>query len=128
PVVIFAAGVYGLIAAMHAVGEQTAEQSRDRLDFRYRNSYAYLLTGLGMLFLPMVAAHMISMTGFLSFIGMLLMALTWLAVWVATTVGFGAVILSRGGTRRTFAGPSPTEATFGADDLIDDDLGISGHA
>ncbi len=129
PVALFAAAVYGLLAVLHAIGERTAEQSRDRLDLRYRNSYAYLLTGLGMLFLPMIAAYMISMTGFLSFIGVLLMVVTCLAIWVATTVGFGAVILSRGGTRRTFAAPSPAaDPAFSTDDFIDDELGISGHA
>lgn len=127
PVALFAAAVYGLLAVMHAIGERTAEQSRDRLDLRYRNSYAYLLTGLGMLFLPMMAAHMISMTGFLSFIGVLLMIVTCLAIWVAATVGFGAVILSRAGTRRTFVASTPRDPTFNTDDLIDDDLGISGH-
>src|SRR5690606_18626790 len=44
PLALFAAGAFGLLAVAHAIGERTAEQSREGLDFRYRNSYAYLLT------------------------------------------------------------------------------------
>jgi hypothetical protein len=117
PVALFAGAAFGLLAVMHAVGERTAEQSRDRLDLRYRNSYAYLFTGLGMLLLPHLASHLLSMTGFLGFIGVLLRVLTWIAIWAAATVGFGAVILSRAGTRRTFVN-SPPEPGFDTDDFF----------
>jgi hypothetical protein len=128
PVALFAAGVFGLLAAAHAIGERTAEQSRDALDLRYRNSYAYLLTGLGMLLLPHLAAHLISMTGFLGFIGTLLRVLTWVAIWVAATVGFGAVILSRAGRRRTFVPAAPDVGTYEGDDFFaDDSLGGPGN-
>jgi hypothetical protein len=128
PVAIFAAGMFGLLSVSHAIGERTAEQSRDALDLRYRNSYAYLFTGLGMLLLPHLAAHLISMTGFLGFIGTLLRVITWLAIWVAATVGFGAVILSRAGRRRTFVAPSP-DVGYDAGDIFDEDpLGGAGHA
>jgi hypothetical protein len=106
PLALVGAAVFGLLGVCHAIGERTAEQSRDGFDFRYRNSYAYLFTGLGMLMMPLVAAHLITMTGFLGFIGTLLKVVTWLAIWFASTIGFGAVILSRAGTQRTFAGPT----------------------
>jgi hypothetical protein len=129
PVAIFAAGMFGVLAVSHAVGERTAEQSRDALDLRYRNSYAYLFTGLGMLLLPHLAAHLISMTGFLGFIGTLLRVVTWLAIWVAATVGFGAVILSRAGRRRTFVPQPPDVGGYDTDDIFGEDpLGGSGNA
>ncbi|MEX0912193.1 MAG: hypothetical protein WD031_02105, partial [Gemmatimonadota bacterium] len=120
PLAIFAAAVFGLLAVAHAVGERTAEQSRDSFDLRHRNSYAYLFTGLGMVLIPLLAAHLIAMTGFLGFIGSLLRFVTWLGIWVATTVGFGAVILSRAGTRRTFVTPAP-DPVIDADDFFTDD-------
>jgi hypothetical protein len=129
PLAIFAAVVFGLLGASHAIGERTTEQSRDGLDLRYRNSYAYLFTGLGMLLLPHIGAHMVSMTGFLGFIGMLLRIVTVLAIWAAATVGFGAVLLSRAGTRRTFVAMPPDVVGYETDDLFaDEPVGGQGHA
>ncbi|MEX2583802.1 MAG: polymer-forming cytoskeletal protein [Gemmatimonadota bacterium] len=127
PLALFAGAVFGLLALAHAVGERTAEQTREGLDFRYRNSYAYLFTGLGMLLTPLLAAHLIGMTGFLGFIGTLLRVVTWMAIWVAATVGFGAVILSRAGTRRTFVAPPP-ESVLDDDLFGDEPTGRSSHA
>jgi hypothetical protein len=129
PLAIFVALVFGLLAVSHAIGERTAEQGREVMDMRYRNSYAYLFTGLAMLLMPHLAAHLISMTGFLRFIGTVLHVITWMAIWAAATVGFGAVILSRAGTRRTFVAPTPDATLFDADDLLGDDpLGEPGNA
>lgn len=122
PLALFAATVLGLLGVTHAIGERTAEQSRTGLDLRYSNSYAYLFTGLGMVLMPLLAAHLIAMTGFLGFIGTLLKIATWCAIWFASTVGLGAVILSRAGTRRTFVRPMP-EASFDADDFFGDTPG-----
>jgi hypothetical protein len=104
PLAVAAAAGMGLLGAAHAIGERTSEQRNDGFDFRYRNSYAYLFTGLGMLLAPLVAANLIEMTGFLGFIGVLLKVVTWMVIWAATTIGMGAVILSRAGTRRGFVG------------------------
>jgi hypothetical protein len=129
PLAVFAAAVFGLLGVAHALGERTAEQSRDSMDLRYRNSYAYLMTGVGMLLLPHIAAHLISMTGFLGFIGTLLRIVTWLAIWIAATIGFGAVILSRGGTRRTFVPRHADPGPYDSDDLFGDDpIGGQAHA
>jgi hypothetical protein len=117
PLAIAAAVTFGLLAAAHAIGERTADQRRDGLDLRYRNSYAYLFTGLGMLLAPLVAAYLVGMTGFLGFIGTLIRVVTWVAIWAAATVGFGAVILSRAGTRRTFVA-APPEVEFDEDILF----------
>lgn len=120
PLAVFAAGVFGLLAVAHAIGERTAEQSRQPFDMRYRNSYSYLFTGLGMLLTPLVAASLLQMTGFLSFIGTLLQIVTGFAIWVAATTGFGAVILSRGGTRRSWVPGGPDGGSYDGD-LFDDD-------
>lgn len=121
PLAIAASAAFGLLAAAHALGERTAEQRRDLYDMRYRNSYAYLFTGLGMLLLPLLAADLISMTGFLGFLGALLKVVSWVTIWVATTVGFGAVILSRFGTQRSFIEPVSGEPPLEPDPLFDDE-------
>lgn len=120
PLAIAAAIAFGLLAAAHAIGERTAEQRGDLYDLRHRNSYVYLFTGLGMLLAPLVAAHLLGMTGFLGFVGTLIKVVTWVGIWAAATAGFGAVILSRAGTRRTFANP-PMRHDLEPDPLFDDE-------
>lgn len=121
PLLIAAAGAFGLLASAHALGERTAEQRREAFDLRYRNSYAYLFAGLGMLLAPLLAADLISMTGFLGFLGTLLKVVTWVVIWIAATIGFGAVILSRFGTQRGFIAPLPTDPALEPDPLFDDE-------
>lgn len=121
PLLIATAAAFGLLATAHALGERTAEQRRDMYDLRYRNSYAYLFTGLGMLLAPLLAADLISMTGFLGFLGALLKVVTWVVIWIATTIGFGAVILSRFGTQRGFIQPLATDSSSEPDPLFDSD-------
>ena len=114
PLAVAAAAGMGLLGAAHAIGERTSEQRGHGFDFRYRNAYAYLFTGLGMLLTPLLAASLIEMTGFLGFLGVLLQVVTWVVIWATTTVGFGAVILSRAGTQRGFA-RSPLDMSFDAE-------------
>lgn len=120
PLAVAAAITMGLLAAAHAIGERTAEQ-RERFELRHRNAYAYLFTGLAMLLTPLLAAHLIVMTGFLGFIGTLLKVVTGVVIWAAATAGFGAVILSRAGTRRTFVRPLATDPAYESDPLFDDE-------
>lgn len=127
PLALFGAFVFGLIAVAHAIGERTAEQTGSPLDLRYRNSYAYLFTGLAMLLLPLIAADLIGMTGLLGFIGTLLKIVTGALIWACCTIGLGAVILSRGGRRRTFVPPAP-DVTFEPDDLFGEPMGGSSNA
>jgi hypothetical protein len=122
PLAVAAAVAMGLLAASHAIGERTADQRRESFDLRYRNSYSYLFTGLGMLITPLLAAHLLHMTGFLGFLGTMLEIVTWMAIWLAATVGFGAVILSRAGTRRTFVAPS-MDSVYEPDPLFDEPIG-----
>jgi hypothetical protein len=119
PLAVATAIAFGLLAAAHAIGERTAEQRRKAFDLRYRNSYAYLFSGLGMLIAPLMAAHLVGMVGFLSVIGTLLKVVTWAVIWVVATFGFGAVILSRAGTRRTFVAPPPPDLGFEGEPFFD---------
>jgi hypothetical protein len=121
PLAVAGALAMGLIAAAHAIGERTAEQ-RESFDLRYRNAYSYTFTGLAMLLAPLLAAHLLGMTGFLGFVSTLLKFITGAIIWATATAGFGAVLLSRGGTRRTFAQPGPpVEPELELDPLFDDE-------
>lgn len=122
PLALFLGASLGLLAVAHAIGERTSEQSNRPFDMRYKNSYAYLFTGLGMMLTPLVIANLLAMTGFLGFFGGLIKGITYAALWAFSVAGFGAVILSRGGTRRTFVPNAPT-ADFDTDDLFDDTRG-----
>jgi hypothetical protein len=116
PLAFIVATVFGLLGVAHAIGERTAEQRRESFDLRYRNSFAYLFTGLAMFFAPWLAADLLGMVPFLGFVSWVLRAVMVLAVLVAAWIGLGAVILSRAGTRRTFAAP------LGPPDLESDPL------
>ncbi|HEX2190304.1 MAG TPA: polymer-forming cytoskeletal protein [Longimicrobiaceae bacterium] len=101
PLAVLAAFGFGLLAVAHVVGEYTAEQ-RGGFDFHYRNAYAYVFFGIGLLLAPHLAGHMIGMVGFLGWVGTLLQVVGGLVLWAAATLGMGAVILTRAGTRKPF--------------------------
>ena len=127
PVAVIVAVGFGLIAAAHAIGERTAEQ-RTPTDIRYRNAYAYLFGGVGLLIAPMLVGYLVGMTGFLGFVRMLLLILGWAGVGTAAMVGLGAVVLSRAGTRRFFA-ERFDDALFEPDPLLDNEpAGLGRHA
>ncbi|MDP9349832.1 MAG: hypothetical protein M3P24_11945 [Gemmatimonadota bacterium] len=118
PVAVLAAFGFGLLAAAHAVGERTAEQ-REGFDLRHRNAYTYLFTGLGILLAPLLTAALVEMVGFLDWVSVLLKILAFLALWGVATVGMGAVILSRAGTRRTFTGDLEPPTVLDDDPFFD---------
>lgn len=64
-------------------------------------SYRTVVLGLAILFTPWVAWALFN---WVPVLGSLIWALAFFATWILTTAGFGAVLLSRGGTRGTFAG------------------------
>jgi len=97
-VALSAAAAFGVVAMAHAIGERTAEQSGSFGAAR-RNAYSYTFTGIGMLLAPLFAAHLLELTGFLGWLGDLVELLGALILWAAATVGFGAVVLTRAGTR-----------------------------
>jgi hypothetical protein len=88
----------GVVAVAHALGERTAERTGSYASSR-RNAYSYTFTGLAILLAPLVVGHLLEMTVFLGWLGGLMQLLGWMMMWAAATVGFGAVFLTRAGTR-----------------------------
>lgn len=117
PLAVVAAFGFGLLAVAHVIGEYTAEQ-RGGLDFRHRNAYAYVFFGIGLLLAPMLAGHMIGMVGFLGWVGVLLQVLGGMILWAAATLGLGAVILTRAGTREPYV-PRSYDPVLDGDPLFD---------
>ena len=101
PIVVMAAGACGLVAVAHAVGERTAER-RANWDAQYRNSYAYVFTGLAVMLAPLIAANLLKMTVFLGFAGGLLEFLAKMGLAFAAAVGIGALLLTRAGAGGTW--------------------------
>lgn len=93
-----AAGGLGLLGVAHALGERTAEQSGSFASVR-RNAYTYVFTGVGVLVAPLILGNLLKLTGFLGWLGMLVDGIGYILIWLALTIGFGAVMLTRAGTR-----------------------------
>ncbi|MFW5951700.1 MAG: hypothetical protein ACOCVZ_06265 [Gemmatimonadota bacterium] len=101
PVAVVLAAIGGYLAVAHGAGEALAERRFTGNDwFTRANSYYYVLTGVGLLLVLFLAAHIVSMAGpWLGFIEGLLKFMAVMLTWAAFTVGFGAVLISRAGTR-----------------------------
>ena len=97
-----AAALGGYLAVAHAVGETFTRRRMAHGAFvRAPNAYGYLFTGLlGLLGLWAAAA----LTGWMGPVVILFRVAALIVTWLAATVGFGAVLLSRAGLRETFAG------------------------
>lgn len=96
----------GYMAVAYAVGTLAAEQEFEWSD-RFRGGpYRTLLVGLGLL---LVLYALIGPFEILGLVGDLFEVALWTAAsvvtWVGTTTGFGAVLLSYGGTRDDYARP-----------------------
>jgi len=106
PVVVALAALLGYLAVGHAAGEALAERRFYGADwFQKANSYYYLATGLGLLLVLFVAANVVQMAGpWLGFLNGLLSFFGVLLTWAAATIGFGAVLLTRAGTRPATGG------------------------
>ena len=102
--VCFAAGV-GYLAVAQGVGEWVAHQRYPRLDWvRISNPYSTVVAGVGALMLAFVASDAIQLVGFLRFISVLLASCGVMVSVAALLVGFGAILLTRGGRRAEYAG------------------------
>jgi hypothetical protein len=101
PVAVVCAVLLGYLGVAHAAGEALAERRFYGSEwFTRANSYYFLLTGLGLLVALFLAGDVVQMAG--PWLGFIHGTLTFLAVvltWAAATVGLGAVLISRGGTR-----------------------------
>lgn len=110
PLAVVLAVVLGYVSVAHAAGEAMAERRFYGGEwFKRANSYYYLLTGLGLLMVLFIAANIMHMAGFLDFLEGLFIFLGVVLTWLAVTIGFGAVLISRGGTRPGGA-PAPASA------------------
>ena len=92
----------GYLAVAHAIGESVARRRMANGAFvRVPNAYGYLFTGLVGLLGLWAAAALFSWAGPVVYV---FRAAAFVVTWLAATVGFGAVLLSRAGLRDTFAG------------------------
>lgn len=95
------AAVGGFLAVAHGAGEAFAERRFTGSEwFTRANSYYYVMTGVGLLLVLYIAASVVSMAGpWLDFLEGLLMFMAVMVTVIASMIGFGAVLISRGGTR-----------------------------
>ena len=101
PLATILALMLGYLAVAHAAGEALAERRFYATDwFRRGNSYYFLMTGIGVLVAFFLASQVVSMAGpWLGFFTGLLIFLGVVTTIAALTIGFGAVLISRAGTR-----------------------------
>lgn len=95
--------VVGYLAVAHGAGEMFA-QRRYRYEWlerlRRSNSYYYVLSGLVLLLLPFAAAAILWIGGgTVDFFRGLLTFVACVGTWILMTAGFGAVLLTRVGSR-----------------------------
>lgn len=92
----------GYLAVAHSVGETvTRRQMAHGAFVRAPNAYGYLFRGLVALLGLWAAA---ALFGWAGPVVILFQVAAGIVTWMAATVGFGAVLLSRAGLRETFAG------------------------
>jgi hypothetical protein len=111
PVATALAILMGYIGVAHALGESLAERRFYTSDwFQRGNSYYFIMSGLAFLMALFIAAQVVGMAGpWLGFFRGALTALGVIVTWAALSVGFGAVLLTRGGSRpaRLNSNPEP---------------------
>ena len=101
PLAVVLGTLLGYLAVAHSIGEAMAERRFYGGDwFSRANSYYYLITGLGLLLALFIASNIVEMAGpWLGFIQGILIFLGVVLTWAAATTGFGAVLITRAGTR-----------------------------
>lgn len=124
PVAVSLAALLGYLAVGHAAGESLAERRFYGGEwFKRANSYYYVLTGTGVLLALFFVEQVVTMAGpWFGFIRGLLTFLAVVLTWIAVTVGFGAVLLTRGGTKpRPGAAARTTAPDFDVEDLFEEE-------
>ncbi|NIR45238.1 MAG: hypothetical protein GWN99_12710 [Gemmatimonadetes bacterium] len=112
--------LFGYLGVAHSAGENLTRYRFPSWAARVRrsNSYYYVLNGLGVLLALFVGAAVTQVfSPILGWAHDLLIVSAWILTWVAATAGLGAALLSRAGTRRTYARPRevPADSFRGAD-------------
>lgn len=129
PLAAALAGLLGYLAVARSTGEWLADSDFPWTGWiRKSNPIITLVGGLVGLLLAFMASHVISIAPFLGFLGSLLFALGVVITVVATQIGFGAVILTRGGRSREYYGAYDPEVAWdaamgGMEMNLGDDLG-----
>ncbi|MDE2762103.1 MAG: hypothetical protein OXQ94_04535 [Gemmatimonadota bacterium] len=120
PLVVLAAGFIGLVGIGHHVGRWVLGRGFRWLRWADRGPPSDgKLLGLGTLFAPFVAGEWLRVLPFTGWVGDLLQVVGALAFLLAAVTGFGAVILTRGGTR-------PTRWIDAFEDYADEQEGLDG--
>lgn len=95
----------GYLAVAHGVGETVAEQRYDwmeRYNLRRTNSYYYVFSGLAFLLAPFAIGSVLYLLGgMMGFVRGLMFFAAGVLTWAAVTTGFGAILLTRAGGRRS---------------------------
>ncbi len=91
---------------------------------RISNPYSTVVAGVGALMLAFVASDAIQLVGFLRFISVLLASCGVMVSVAAVLVGFGAILLTRGGRSAEYAGSGGASYWGGS---WNDDLGWDPH-
>ena len=101
PVAVGLALVLGYIGVAHAAGEALAERRFYLADwFQRGNSYYFLISGLGLLLAPFIMMNVVRMAGpWLGFLYGICAVVGVIGTWAALSIGLGAVLISRAGTR-----------------------------
>lgn len=119
PLAASLAAAFGYLAVARLLGEWITRQRFRNLQFlRPSNTLHCLAAGLAALILPFAAAHVVEIGGnWLAVLRGLLIGIGWLAGSGAVVVGFGALLLTRGGRVRAggTAGPGAPGGGFDAE-------------
>jgi hypothetical protein len=106
----------GYLAVAHAAGEAISLQRYgwiERFRFRRDNSYYYVISGLVFLLAPFaIGSALYLLGGVLGFVRGLTFFAAGVLTWAALTTGFGAVILTRGGSRTEFTRSAGLDDVF----------------
>lgn len=117
PLLVLAAGLIGLVGVCHHVGRWVLGRGFRWLRWADRGPPSDgKLLGLATLFAPFVAAEWLKVLPLVGWVGGLLEMAGAMGLFVAAVTGFGAVILTRGGTRPT----RWADALHDHDDELDD--------
>ena len=123
PALAMAALVFGYLGVAHASGEALAERRFAGADwFKRANSYYYVMTGVGLLLALYAASFVVEMAGpWLELVRGFLMFLAIVVTVAAASIGLGAVLISRAGTRPV--APAPLEEPMSTTPPIEEEGG-----
>lgn len=101
PIATLLAILLGFLGVAHSAGEAWAERQYNGGEwFSRANSYYFMAAGLALMSALFIAANVITMAGpWLGFLNNILNFLGVVVTWAAATIGLGAVLISRGGSR-----------------------------